>query len=393
MNSMIHEVNAAMATQPESSKSTNTLIGKDFKITLDELLKDLGTKNEISPLLGLLLALNPTLPLNDENTINVDNIAHQDNAPFMTEMTENNSIMQLLKSILPSNDMIIPLINIDSNEQNIESKSVYTNQPNGSISLPKTILTLLYNPSDSGEYVDISKSVSLKPDNIKTVLNNAAKVETSNTENDNQTQTATEGSNQKVLIGISKQGNKVIEDFKTVDMLKQASSEKHDLNIINASFNIPDVKVSDDKVSETVTVPSKVQIGDIIKQIAEGAKISVTDKSKGEAIINLKPPNLGKLLMEVMVDKNVVTAKITAQNSDVKNIIEANINQLKDSLSQQGMHVDSLMVSVGTGGFFDGRHQQGHERHQRYFFTDNDRSYEDYNFYSYVDKDHVDCIV
>lgn len=418
MSSIIQEVNTFTATMPENSNNGNALIGKEFKITLDELLKGLKTKNEANPLLGLFFALNSTLPLNDENAINPGGITHNESASLAGE---NSSIMRMLKSILPPDSTTVPLINTVSNGHEVNNKSIFINpsdlnpetieavlndaeitEPgsakygnhtqtaNGGIQLSKTILTPSDNPTDSGKYVESTNS---DPDTIETVLNDAEIAEPGSAKYKNQTQAANENNKQGVLAGISKQGNKDTGNLKKMELHEQASNEKHDLNIINTLSNESYGKVVDDRVSTTVTEPPKLQTGDIIKQITEGAKLSIADNNKSEAVINLKPPNLGKLMLEIIVDKNIVTARITTQNADVKNIIEANINQLKDSLNQQGMYVDSLMVSVDTGGFFGNGHQHGYERRQKYFFTENDNAYESYDFYSYVDKDHVDCIV
>ncbi|HEX7715449.1 MAG TPA: flagellar hook-length control protein FliK, partial [Bacillota bacterium] len=45
-----------------------------------------------------------------------------------------------------------------------------------------------------------------------------------------------------------------------------------------------------------------------------------------------------------------VTAKFTAESQQVKQILESNMDDLRRHLQENGIQVDSLMVSVGNSG-------------------------------------------
>ncbi|MFV0392966.1 MAG: flagellar hook-length control protein FliK, partial [Coprobacillaceae bacterium] len=53
--------------------------------------------------------------------------------------------------------------------------------------------------------------------------------------------------------------------------------------------------------------------------------------------------------LKIMNDNGVITAQFEAQNQRVKEIIEANFNQLKQSLQDQGINISSLSVNVSSG--------------------------------------------
>ncbi len=97
---------------------------------------------------------------------------------------------------------------------------------------------------------------------------------------------------------------------------------------------------------------------DIFGQIAQKAKV-ITLPGGAEMQIELKPDFLGRLNMIISSENGTVTARFSAESHAVKAIIEANLNSLKDTLNQQGIKVDQLVVDVGTHN-----HQPGFEQRQ-----------------------------
>ncbi len=66
-----------------------------------------------------------------------------------------------------------------------------------------------------------------------------------------------------------------------------------------------------------------------------------------EVHIKLDPPSLGTLRMNVSSSGETVRATIVAENHVVKSVIENNLSQLKDSITHQGVKIDSFNVLVG----------------------------------------------
>jgi flagellar hook-length control protein FliK len=75
----------------------------------------------------------------------------------------------------------------------------------------------------------------------------------------------------------------------------------------------------------------------------------MSGENKQEMEINLKPESMGKLSLRIIHERGEVLAKITAENEQVKGILESNMQLLKDSLEKSGFSVQSLSVSVGNG--------------------------------------------
>ena len=63
--------------------------------------------------------------------------------------------------------------------------------------------------------------------------------------------------------------------------------------------------------------------------------------------IHVSPPELGRLDLEVVIKQGHLQANLSAENPQVKEIIEANMGQLKQHLTDLGFVVDRFDVMVG----------------------------------------------
>lgn len=90
-----------------------------------------------------------------------------------------------------------------------------------------------------------------------------------------------------------------------------------------------------------------VDTADVIKQIVERLKTDFTSEIS-EIKVTLKPEYLGDISLKVASQNGVITAQFTAENQRIKEIIEANFEQLKDVLNEQGIQVSELSVNIGN---------------------------------------------
>jgi len=86
----------------------------------------------------------------------------------------------------------------------------------------------------------------------------------------------------------------------------------------------------------------------VTDQVMTRIKI-MAGEGKQEMEMELKPESLGKLTLKIIHEKGEILAKITAENERVRQILESNLQMLKDSLEENGFSVQSLTVSVGNG--------------------------------------------
>ena len=63
--------------------------------------------------------------------------------------------------------------------------------------------------------------------------------------------------------------------------------------------------------------------------------------------IHISPPELGRLDLDVVIRQGHLQAHLSAENPQVKEILEANMGQLKQHLTDLGFVVDRFDVLVG----------------------------------------------
>lgn len=84
----------------------------------------------------------------------------------------------------------------------------------------------------------------------------------------------------------------------------------------------------------------------VIYQIVREARVRF-GRGETEMTLRLQPPHLGRLRLRLVWSGNELTAQMDAESQAVKQIIEANLPVLYQSLSEQGIRVDHVTVSVG----------------------------------------------
>jgi hypothetical protein len=75
------------------------------------------------------------------------------------------------------------------------------------------------------------------------------------------------------------------------------------------------------------------------------------EKGAGKVQMTLQPPSLGTINMEVVVQNNRVELVLTANHADVQQILQANADQLKNALNNQGFQVDQMSVLLKRENF------------------------------------------
>ncbi len=104
------------------------------------------------------------------------------------------------------------------------------------------------------------------------------------------------------------------------------------------------------------SIRQPIRTSDVVNQVMEQAKV-ILGQDKSEMVIQLKPDHLGKLELKVVTEQGIVAAKFIAESQQVKEIIETNMQLLKDSLQKQGIAVDGVSVQVGQDNRSDNRNQ------------------------------------
>ncbi|MBM7867111.1 hypothetical protein GTO89_10530 [Heliobacterium gestii] len=102
---------------------------------------------------------------------------------------------------------------------------------------------------------------------------------------------------------------------------------------------------------------SNVMRTEVFRQIVANSEL-LKKADASELRIQLKPEFLGKVNLNLSVENGIVSVRIAAENPQVRQMIESNLNQLKQSLEEQGLRFDRVEVGVGQQGT-DSRHSAG----------------------------------
>ncbi len=107
--------------------------------------------------------------------------------------------------------------------------------------------------------------------------------------------------------------------------------------------------------------PDGIKPQAVIRQVADGVE-SALAKDCSRVRMELNPPQLGTLNMDLTVNHDRVRMIIMADSKDARNILQGNMDQLRSSLEQQGLKMDGVDI------FFQDRYpgeqgnQSGHAR-------------------------------
>lgn len=104
----------------------------------------------------------------------------------------------------------------------------------------------------------------------------------------------------------------------------------------------------------------------VFSKIMENAEFFKGPQQVKVMTLELKPESLGKLEMQIATKDGAVTARISAENSIVKEKLEQLVPQIREHLSQQGVNILQISVDISrqnsdgnNKSFSDGEYQHG----------------------------------
>lgn len=87
----------------------------------------------------------------------------------------------------------------------------------------------------------------------------------------------------------------------------------------------------------------------VIDQVSDGIVAKVQENSR-EAHLQLSPPELGRLDIQIIVEGERVQAHIIAESKDVGTLIQSHLPELKHALQNHRLDLDTIRVDVQTNG-------------------------------------------
>jgi flagellar hook-length control protein FliK len=116
--------------------------------------------------------------------------------------------------------------------------------------------------------------------------------------------------------------------------------------ITNPVIDANSSKTVAQEIIKNSTPAPQVDAGKVIEQIMSQVKATSVGGNFAEMRMTLRPESLGDIVLRVMTQNGIVTAQFEAESQRVKEALEANFNQLREALEQQGLTFSELSVSV-----------------------------------------------
>lgn len=144
---------------------------------------------------------------------------------------------------------------------------------------------------------------------------------------------------------ISSAGENNQETNSDAQLTKLANENTQTGQVLNQTDFQPLKDLNEVNTGKTSSSGQSPETNDIIDQIVKKAELMVKQNAS-EMKIQLKPEFLGKMLVKVMVEDGVVTTRFVTENQHVKQVLESNLNTLRQSLESNGIKVEKAEVSV-----------------------------------------------
>jgi len=155
-------------------------------------------------------------------------------------------------------------------------------------------------------------------------------------------------------------------DFSQRDSYPKNESQNQQDSFLTPSFEkiteskIISVNNSLGKIEESIKT---ISVSEIIEEVS---KLAESDKEKS-IVLKLFPENLGKVKVSLNISEHIVHANFEVENESVRNLIQNNSLNLKNSLMQQGLQLNSMNISLAnyeqkTSKSFSPKRKTGYEK-------------------------------
>ncbi len=116
-----------------------------------------------------------------------------------------------------------------------------------------------------------------------------------------------------------------------------------------------------EKIGEPAVTTYTTTTDQIMEQVSESLRMTMKEDIT-EMEMQLHPASLGNVRVQVAAKDGVITASFTTENQQVKEVLEAQIIQLKDQMNEQGIKIEAVEVTVSSHAFERNLSENGENR-------------------------------
>ena len=391
----------------EEPTNSNKEAKKETTVKAEEVMtKEEKTVEELVENLNNLLAVFQNIIAIE--TIDLENIN-------LEELNLEVSIDEL-QGLMMSLENLSQVVDLGESEEQVQSmianlgKMIEDVAAKGQIEIPaeefvvelKEVMTLVNSQADQVTDKNLSKEMENSSSKLEEIINVIGKPEeTKDTKNTKNKQTVKENVSQaEIKLDQTDKNIKTVEplvdvpdtsiDSKTLEdvdfKITLVTGKKEGIDISSKFGNINTLDLDTDLVEDinpraedvpaNILAPAQTQISaeetskitnntiinpeqymnidktDVLRQITNRVKTDY-ETEMNEIKIKLSPEHLGELTIKISLERGVLSARALVENTNVKQMLENNLDDLKKSLADQGMEFASIDVSVGKDSNFD----------------------------------------
>lgn len=131
-------------------------------------------------------------------------------------------------------------------------------------------------------------------------------------------------------------------------------------NLPDTALNSKDIGSVNERLNQLFDFTDQDNVLDqVVKKVEIDLKSGQT-----EMRMQLKPENLGEVQMKVVVEDGKLNAHFLTSTTTAKEALEANVQQLKQSLQEQGVRVEKIAVLLSSGDLQFNQKQQDESLYQ-----------------------------
>lgn len=308
-----------------------------------------------------------------QDNLNVDLTNLADNSAKIANVMGNNTKIQTQTQQALSNVKINPQDTQQLQAQQVPAQQAQTAQATEANTIQtQSTQTPVIEVSEDIAVLDSNTAKPLIDENNKSDIQNVLKktaiiqeaidktnakitnVET-NTSNQNSNNLLNNQSAQEQVVKLTIENNSVNNKVQTV--AKEAPIDPVQINQNNQNLQDAALKITTtnqanfaqtlNNVQTQNQAPQELNKTNILNQIEN--QINAKQLQTGETTkvnIILQPENLGKITLELVNTKEGLTAKMTTDNEQVKELLSKHLDNLKETMSNQGINVGNLTVKV-----------------------------------------------
>lgn len=336
-----------------AAQNDSQIVQNDFNVDLSNLTGNLGeiTENKSN---NVKAQIQQALP---EIKINKQEVSSEAQAPETLQPKIQQQQISAETIILKETNIQTPVIeakaDIVASNININSSLANTNKGNNKCEI------------GNGEQIN-SNGTSLTQEVLDKTNAQVINVEASNLSNQDSSNTNSSQNNvlnkqnvqeQAVKLELENNSNKITtqSDKQDIDLTYTA-----DANIQTSADTMENIQAAtpvtqagpqatnvQTLTTQAVQTPKELSQSDILSQINGQLDIKkLQEEGITKVNIVLKPENLGKINLELVNSKEGLTAKMTTDNAQVKELLTKSLDSLKDSLSSQGVNINNVTVKI-----------------------------------------------